>query len=297
MTGRILVSLVDPDWYGSLSLELVSWEGITSCPGYYKGNSWTERKLSQISSLKSTFVGAIFFTIIISCPTQCVLRNSRGASAEMGVWRILPLTCLAPLHQQICRALFPPAWPHRSMELGFGRAQSGNHESTQLESLSKSHDSGTMQFFLHGPGLSGHLHGPNNSSSIIEDLGHGVPSNHLVALFTAPSFDHNQEIPSSQAGVTRCRNRYYWVTSMPAVNNRSAFFIMSLLLSEVSNMILKICSSLRFGMKILGPQAVLSFSEATKRVFSYFRAQREHWQVLNKRNLQFEMPPFPLKIY
>lgn len=63
---------------------------------------------------------------------------------------------------------------------------------------------------------------------------------------------------------------------MPAVNNRSAFFIMSLLLSEVSNMILKICSSLRFGMKVLGPQAVLSFSEATKRVFSYFRAQREH---------------------
>lgn len=39
---------------------------------------------------------------------------------------------------------------------------------------------------------------------------------------------------------------------MPGVKNRSAFFIMSLLLPEVSNMILKICSSLKFGMKALG---------------------------------------------
>lgn len=205
MTGRVLGSLVDPDWYGSLSLELVSWEGITSCPGYYKGNSWTERKLSQISSLKSTFVSAIFFTLIVSCPTQYVLCNSRGASAAVGVRRILPLTCLAPLHQQIGRALLPPAWPHHSMELGFGRAQSGNHESTQLESLSKSHDSGTMQFFLHGPGLSGHLHGPNNSSSIIEDLGHGVPSNHLAAPFTPLLSTTTKRFPSSRAGGARCR--------------------------------------------------------------------------------------------
>ena len=125
------------------------------------------------------------------------------------------------------RALFPPALPQPSVELlgstDPSLATTNPHNLCSFPNF----DSVTMQLFLHGPGISGHLHDPNNSSRETEEVCHQVLHTHLAVSSTAPSFNHNQEILSNQAGVIQCRN-HYWVTAIPAVKNRSAFFIMSL---------------------------------------------------------------------
>ena len=68
--------------------------------------SWEKIKPDQ-QSFKSIFLSANLFTNILLGPTHCVIHKIRGALVEMGVWTILPLTCLAPLRQQLLQSPVP----------------------------------------------------------------------------------------------------------------------------------------------------------------------------------------------